>query len=213
MRRVPCIHSSTSALLLSPLIYLGSAPGYSARICQSSSVIRCILKVTRGLPIPTTMRRPAQAASQIGAGLFKLAPSQTGQCPNSGPFVLIEFRRCSAPFPAKKDRLYESVQDYGHGPRSGAPSASIGRHRKTLETLTNSPKPLSASVRPARRELTMSFDLGNNDTCPKCRKPFGQTTIERHPTRADLAIHNSQCPNCGAVKTRILFAKPDKAIA
>src|SRR5580700_9666170 len=77
MRRVPCSHSSTSALLLSPLIYLGSAPGYSARICQSSSVIRCILKVTRGLPIPPNMPPPAQAASPksqglIGAALFKL---------------------------------------------------------------------------------------------------------------------------------------------
>jgi ssDNA-binding Zn-finger/Zn-ribbon topoisomerase 1 len=59
----------------------------------------------------------------------------------------------------------------------------------------------------------MSFDLFSNDTCPKCRKPFGPATIERHPARADLAIHNSQCPNCGAVKTRILLAKPDKAVA
>src|ERR1700722_4677417 len=77
MRRVPCSHSSTSALLLSPLIYRGSAPGYSARICQSSSAIRCILKVTRGFAIASTMRRPAQAASPksqalIGAALFNL---------------------------------------------------------------------------------------------------------------------------------------------
>src|SRR5580704_295423 len=76
MRRVPCSHSSTSALLLSPLIYRGSAPGYSARICQSSSAIRCILKVTRGLAIPANMRRPAQVASSksqalIGAALFE----------------------------------------------------------------------------------------------------------------------------------------------
>src|ERR1700720_4610792 len=76
MRRVPCSHSSTSALLLRPLIYRASAPGYSARICQSSSAIRCILKVTRGLPMPPNMRRPAQAASPksqalIGAALFK----------------------------------------------------------------------------------------------------------------------------------------------
>src|SRR4029077_14957665 len=63
MRRVPCSHSSTSALLLSPLIYLGSTPGYSARICQSSSAIRCILKVTRGLAIPRNTRRQVLAAS------------------------------------------------------------------------------------------------------------------------------------------------------
>jgi hypothetical protein len=59
-------------------MYRGSAPGYSARICQSSSAIRCILKVTRGLPIPPNMRSPAQAASPksqalIGAALFKAA--------------------------------------------------------------------------------------------------------------------------------------------
>src|SRR5580704_2892745 len=72
MRRVPCSHSSTSALLLRPLIYLASAPGYSARICQSSSAIRCILKVTRGLPIPSNMRSPAQAASPNRAPLFEL---------------------------------------------------------------------------------------------------------------------------------------------
>src|ERR1700686_3522041 len=71
MRRVPCSHSSTSALLLSPLIYRGSAPGYSARICQSSSVIRCILKVARGLPIPPNMRRPAQVASSNRGSLIQ----------------------------------------------------------------------------------------------------------------------------------------------
>jgi ssDNA-binding Zn-finger/Zn-ribbon topoisomerase 1 len=54
----------------------------------------------------------------------------------------------------------------------------------------------------------MSFDLCSNDTCPKCRKPIEETTIEQHPTRPDLAIHNSRCPNCGAVKTRVLFSKP-----
>src|SRR5580704_11209448 len=83
MRRVPCSHSSTSALLLSPLIYRGSAPGYSARICQSSSAIRCILKVTRGLAIPSTMRRPALAASPNRAGLI-----QTVSRPNSGTLLI-----------------------------------------------------------------------------------------------------------------------------
>src|SRR4029077_3370659 len=86
----------------------------------------------------------------------------------------------------------------------------IARRSRPSQTRRN---PLSASCSPSAKELSMSFDLCNNDTCPKCRKPFGQTTIERHPTRADLAIHNSKCPNCGAVKTRILFAKPDEAVA
>jgi hypothetical protein len=56
----------------------------------------------------------------------------------------------------------------------------------------------------------MPFDLFSNDTCAKCRKPIRQTTVERHPTRHDLAIHYFECVNCGAVKTRILFAKPGK---
>jgi hypothetical protein len=56
----------------------------------------------------------------------------------------------------------------------------------------------------------MPFDLCSNDTCPKCRKPIRQTAVERHPTRQDLAIHYFRCVNCGAVKTRVLFAKPGK---
>jgi hypothetical protein len=53
----------------------------------------------------------------------------------------------------------------------------------------------------------MSIDLFMNDTCLKCRKPVRQTTIKRHPTRRDLAIHNFECVNCGAVKTKILSLK------
>jgi hypothetical protein len=64
MRRVPASHSSTSALVLSPLMYLVSVPGHSATICQSPSVIRSILKVTRGdLPMPLNMRPSGWVAS------------------------------------------------------------------------------------------------------------------------------------------------------
>src|SRR6185369_11383803 len=75
MRRVPVSHSSTSALLLSPLMYLGSAPGYSATICQSSSAMRCILKVTRGLLMPANMRALAGLASPSETGV-------DGPCPD-----------------------------------------------------------------------------------------------------------------------------------
>jgi hypothetical protein len=56
----------------------------------------------------------------------------------------------------------------------------------------------------------MPFDLFNDDTCPKCRKPIKQTTVERHPTRRDLAIHNFRCANCGIVKINILFRRTAK---
>ena len=44
--------SSTSALLVIPLMMRSSSPGYSAMICQSSSAMRFILKFTRGFFIP-----------------------------------------------------------------------------------------------------------------------------------------------------------------
>jgi hypothetical protein len=46
MRRSPFIQSSASALLFRPVISWGSIPGYSARMFQSSSALRTILKVT-----------------------------------------------------------------------------------------------------------------------------------------------------------------------
>jgi hypothetical protein len=59
----------------------------------------------------------------------------------------------------------------------------------------------------------MSFMLFVDDTCPKCRKPIKQTTIELHPTRRDLALHNFQCADCGPVKTKIISLKPEKPSA
>src|SRR3981189_2876802 len=46
MRRSPFIQSSTSALLVKPVISRGAAPGYSATIFQSSSEFRTVLKIT-----------------------------------------------------------------------------------------------------------------------------------------------------------------------
>lgn len=56
----------------------------------------------------------------------------------------------------------------------------------------------------------MPFDPFNDDTCPKCREPIRPATVEQHPTRRDLAIHNFQCATCGIVKTKVLFRKPAK---
>jgi hypothetical protein len=54
----------------------------------------------------------------------------------------------------------------------------------------------------------MSFTLFVDDTCPKCRKPIKQTTIELHPTRRDLALHNFHCADCGPIKTKVFSLKP-----
>jgi hypothetical protein len=56
----------------------------------------------------------------------------------------------------------------------------------------------------------MSFILFVDETCPKCRKPISQTTIELHPTCRDLALHNFRCADCGPVKTKIISLKPEK---
>ena len=56
----------------------------------------------------------------------------------------------------------------------------------------------------------MSLILFVQDTCPKCRKPIHQATIDLHPTDRDLALQNFTCANCGAVKTKMLSLKPDK---
>jgi hypothetical protein len=55
--------------------------------------------------------------------------------------------------------------------------------------------------------LTLFFD----DICPKCHQPIWQTTIELHPSRPDLAIHNFRCADCGPVKTKIVSLNPGKS--
>ena len=44
----------------------------------------------------------------------------------------------------------------------------------------------------------------------KCGKPITQTSVELHPSRRDLALHNFQCADCGPVKTKIISLKPDE---
>jgi len=59
----------------------------------------------------------------------------------------------------------------------------------------------------------MSLDLFMNDTCPNCRQPLMPAVIEPHPTRRDLAVHRFECSDCGVVKTKSLFRKPEQSAA
>ena len=56
----------------------------------------------------------------------------------------------------------------------------------------------------------MSLIFNTNDPCPECGKRMTQATIERHPTRNDLAVHSFYCADCGPVKTQIISLKPDE---
>jgi len=57
----------------------------------------------------------------------------------------------------------------------------------------------------------MPFTLYIDEICPKCRQPIWQTTIDLHPSRPDLAIHNLLCADCGPVKAKIVSLKPGVA--
>jgi hypothetical protein len=57
----------------------------------------------------------------------------------------------------------------------------------------------------------MPFILYIDDTCPKCGKPIWQTTIDRHPSHPDLAIHNYHCADCGPVTASVVSLKPGKS--
>ena len=48
----------------------------------------------------------------------------------------------------------------------------------------------------------MSMTLYTNEPCPRCGKTIRQTTIDLHPTRAGLAIHNFECVDCGLVNRK-----------
>ena len=56
----------------------------------------------------------------------------------------------------------------------------------------------------------MSVTLYTNEPCPRCRETIRQTTIDLHPTRAGLAIHNFECVDCGLVKCKVYSLKPGK---
>jgi len=61
-----------------------------------------------------------------------------------------------------------------------------------------------------RKVLAVSLAFHPNDPCPKCGKPTMQSTIERHPRRDDIAIHNFYCGACGPVKSKIISLTPGK---
>jgi hypothetical protein len=47
--------------------------------------------------------------------------------------------------------------------------------------------------------------------CPRCHKPITVATIERDPTRNDIAHHTYECADCGPVMMRavsLLVVKP-----
>ncbi len=54
----------------------------------------------------------------------------------------------------------------------------------------------------------MSMTLYTNEPCPRCGKTIRQTTIELHPTRDGVAVHNFECVDCGTVKSKLYSLKP-----
>ena len=57
----------------------------------------------------------------------------------------------------------------------------------------------------------MSMTLYTNEPYPRCGKTIRQTTIDLHPTRAGLAIHNFECVDCGLVKSKVYSLEPGKS--
>jgi hypothetical protein len=73
--------------------------------------------------------------------------------------------------------------------------------------------PQSASVlnSPVAKGTHYVYDLITNEPCPRCGKTIRQTTIDLHPTRASLAIHNFECVDCGLVKLKPGKSPPELA--
>src|SRR5688572_80093 len=96
MRRSPLSQSSTSALLVRPLMMRSSVPGYSAMICQSFSAMRCILKVTFVFaiaPYEQLLRR--KSTPNRGKRPFKLLVRRAG-----GLGEMRGLHHAAAPLPA-----------------------------------------------------------------------------------------------------------------
>jgi hypothetical protein len=55
----------------------------------------------------------------------------------------------------------------------------------------------------------MSLTFVVDETCPKCSKPVKIATIDLHPSRSDLAIHNFECVACGPVRAKIISLRPN----
>jgi tripartite-type tricarboxylate transporter receptor subunit TctC len=62
-------------------------------------------------------------------------------------------------------------------------------------------------IRPGRKDLPMLLPI--SDSCPRCGKPVTLSTIERHPSRRDLALHSYHCADCGPVRTKSIPLTPD----
>jgi hypothetical protein len=84
-RRSPFIQSSTSALLFRPVISRGSAPGYSARICQSSSAFRTALNVTFAFAIRCYARFYQNRTRFLESSVKRHAGYQPMWVPELGP--------------------------------------------------------------------------------------------------------------------------------
>jgi hypothetical protein len=56
----------------------------------------------------------------------------------------------------------------------------------------------------------MQFHIGEA-YCPRCHKPVAVASIERHPTRPDIAHHNYECEACGPVLTRAISLRGDSS--
>jgi hypothetical protein len=52
-----------------------------------------------------------------------------------------------------------------------------------------------------------------DEICPRCRKPIKIATIELHPSRSDLAVHNFECIDCGPVRAKLIPLKRQQEIA
>ena len=108
MRRVPCIHSSTSALLVSPLMYRISAPGQWASICQSPSAMRLGLKIMRirgDFPM-----RPNMCCSAKPASLNRVCLIQSDPLPVSEVAPPLRNRRATIEKPKKRNHRVTAMK-------------------------------------------------------------------------------------------------------
>lgn len=62
-------------------------------------------------------------------------------------------------------------------------------------------------------EISVELQFHIREICPVCHKPSVRlATIEPHPTRDDIALHNFNCLDCGPVRTRELSLRPRAAV-
>jgi hypothetical protein len=61
-----------------------------------------------------------------------------------------------------------------------------------------------------REGATMQFQI-RDANCPRCSKPVYVASIDRHPTRTDIAEHRYECEGCGPVVTGSLPLRAEPA--